>query len=173
MEPPIEVHNSPLRCGRSSVPLWVLRSRVFTCEQIVRQSGLIRSWRLLFVVSHPPTQAIWSEQPCWIKYTRNSLTSSATDHLPSRPPFSYQPPLFPAKEGEHIVPSVQRHLCKCLCCLPGTAQGDHGLSLNRIDGGTLFKPSLQDLVSAADIKPVTSQLQSCTTLCCFSPPVIP
>lgn len=93
------------------------------------------------------------------------------------PPFEaslgFQPLLFPAKEGEHIVPSVQHHLCMCWCCFPGTAQGDHGFSLNRIDGGTLFKPNLQDLVSAADIKPITSQLQSYTTLCCFSPPVIP
>ncbi|KAL4009381.1 hypothetical protein ACER0C_003233 [Sarotherodon galilaeus] len=58
-------------------------------------------------------QSTWSEQLSWIEYAHNSLTSSATGVSPFEVSMGYQPPLFPAIEGEHFVPSVQQHLRRC------------------------------------------------------------
>ncbi|KAL3980939.1 ETS domain-containing transcription factor ERF [Sarotherodon galilaeus] len=58
-------------------------------------------------------QTTWSEQLPWIEYAHNSLTSSATGVSPFEASLGYQPPLFPAIEGEHFVPSVQQHLRRC------------------------------------------------------------
>uniref|UniRef100_A0AAZ1XHU1 Integrase catalytic domain-containing protein n=1 Tax=Oreochromis aureus TaxID=47969 RepID=A0AAZ1XHU1_OREAU len=58
-------------------------------------------------------QTIWSEELPWIEYAHNSLTASATGRSPFEASLGYQPPLFPAVEGEHSVPSVQAHLRRC------------------------------------------------------------
>ncbi|KAL3969834.1 glutaminyl-tRNA synthetase [Sarotherodon galilaeus] len=58
-------------------------------------------------------QTIWSDQLPWVEYAHNSLTSSATGQSPFEASLGYQPPLFPALEGEHFVPSVQFHLRRC------------------------------------------------------------
>ncbi|KAL4007301.1 hypothetical protein ACER0C_001153 [Sarotherodon galilaeus] len=63
------------------------------------------------VVSH--NQTTWSEQLPWIEYAHNCLTSSATGLSPFEASLGYQPPLFPAVEGEHTVPSVQHHFRRC------------------------------------------------------------
>uniref|UniRef100_A0AAX7TMI6 Integrase catalytic domain-containing protein n=1 Tax=Astatotilapia calliptera TaxID=8154 RepID=A0AAX7TMI6_ASTCA len=63
------------------------------------------------VASH--NQSTWSEQLPWIEYAHNSHTSSATGKSPFEASLGYQPPLLPAIEGEHSVPSVQAHLRGC------------------------------------------------------------
>lgn len=59
------------------------------------------------VASH--NQLTWSEQLLWIEYVYNSHTSTATGKSPFEASLGYQPPLLPAIEGEHTVPSVQAH----------------------------------------------------------------
>lgn len=49
------------------------------------------------------------EQLPWIEYAHNSLTSPATGVSPFEASLGYQPPPFPAVEGEHFVPSFQQH----------------------------------------------------------------
>lgn len=53
----------------------------------------------------------WSPQLAWVEYAHNSLSSSATGLSPFESSLGYQPPLFPAQEGEITVPAVQNHLC--------------------------------------------------------------
>lgn len=55
----------------------------------------------------------WSDHLPWVEYAHNSLTSSATGQSLFEASLGYQPPLFPALEGEHFVPSVQFHLRRC------------------------------------------------------------
>lgn len=59
------------------------------------------------VSSNPSTQ---SEFLPWIEYAHNSPTSSATGMSPFMCALGYQPPLFPEREQEVAVPSVQHHL---------------------------------------------------------------
>uniref|UniRef100_A0AAZ1XL87 Integrase catalytic domain-containing protein n=1 Tax=Oreochromis aureus TaxID=47969 RepID=A0AAZ1XL87_OREAU len=63
------------------------------------------------VASH--NQSTWSEQLPWIEYAHNSHTSTATGKSPFEASLGYQPPLLPAVEGEHSVPSLQAHLRRC------------------------------------------------------------
>uniref|UniRef100_A0A669DIS8 ribonuclease H n=1 Tax=Oreochromis niloticus TaxID=8128 RepID=A0A669DIS8_ORENI len=58
-------------------------------------------------------QTTWSEQLMWVEYAHNSLTSSATGVSLFEASLGYQPPLFPAIEGENFMPSVQQHLRRC------------------------------------------------------------
>ncbi len=57
--------------------------------------------------------ASWSEHLPWVEYAHNSLSSSATGLTLFECSLGYQPPLFPAQEGEIAVPSVQLHLRRC------------------------------------------------------------
>lgn len=58
-------------------------------------------------------QTTWSDQLPWIEYAHNCLTSSATGVSPFEASLGFQPPLFPAVEGDLSVPSVQHHLRRC------------------------------------------------------------
>lgn len=57
-------------------------------------------------------QTTWSEHLPWIEYAHNCLTSSATGVSPFEASLGFQPPLFPAIEGDLSV-SVQHHLRRC------------------------------------------------------------
>lgn len=55
----------------------------------------------------------WSDHLPWVEYSHNSLSSTATGMSPFECSLGYLPPLFPIKEEELAVPSVQAHLCRC------------------------------------------------------------
>ncbi len=55
----------------------------------------------------------WSKQLLWVEYAHNTLPSSATGLSPFQCSRGYQPPLFPAQEGEVTVPSVQAFIRRC------------------------------------------------------------
>ncbi|XP_026048930.1 uncharacterized protein LOC113036701 [Astatotilapia calliptera] len=57
--------------------------------------------------------ASWSSLLPWAEYAHNSLTSSATGLSPFEASLGYQPPLFPERETDLEVPSVQHHLQRC------------------------------------------------------------
>ena len=63
------------------------------------------------MVSRNPSS--WSQQLLWVEYAHNSLTSSATGLSPFQCCYGYQPPLFPALEGETTCPSVQAFIRRC------------------------------------------------------------
>lgn len=63
------------------------------------------------VVSKNPSS--WSEQLLWVEYAHNSLTSSATGLSPFQCCYGYQPPLFPALEGEVTCPSASAFVRRC------------------------------------------------------------
>ena len=55
----------------------------------------------------------WSQHLLWVEYAHNTLTSSATGLSPFQCAYGYQPPLFPALEGEASCPSVQAFIRRC------------------------------------------------------------
>ena len=55
----------------------------------------------------------WSQHLLWVEYAHNTLTSSATGLSPFQCAYGYQPPLFPAREGEASCPSVQAFIRRC------------------------------------------------------------
>ena len=57
------------------------------------------------MVSRNP--ATWAQQILLDKYAHNTLTSTATGLSPFQCAYGYQPPLFPALEGEVSCPSIQ------------------------------------------------------------------
>ena len=63
------------------------------------------------MVSRNP--ATWAEQLLWVEYALNTLTSSATGLSPFQCAYGYQPPLFPALEGEVSYPSVHNFVRRC------------------------------------------------------------
>ena len=63
------------------------------------------------MVSQNPSS--WSKQLLWVEYAHNTLTSSATGLSPFQCAYGYQPPLFPALEGELSCPSVQAFISRC------------------------------------------------------------
>lgn len=54
-------------------------------------------------------QSLWSPQLSWVEYAHNSITSAATGQFLFKVFLGYLPPLLPAVEGDHTVPSVQHH----------------------------------------------------------------
>ena len=66
------------------------------------------------MVSRNP--ATWAEQLLWVEYAHNTLTSSATRLSPFQCAYGYQPPLFPALEGEVSCPSVQGFVRRATEC---------------------------------------------------------
>ena len=63
------------------------------------------------MVSQNPSS--WSQHLLRVEYAHNTLTSSATGLSPFQCAYGYQPPLFPALEGEASCPSVQAFIRRC------------------------------------------------------------
>uniref|UniRef100_A0A3P9MQ90 Gypsy retrotransposon integrase-like protein 1 n=1 Tax=Oryzias latipes TaxID=8090 RepID=A0A3P9MQ90_ORYLA len=57
--------------------------------------------------------ADWATHLVWIEYAHNSHISSATGVSPFEASLGYSPHLFPSRELELAVPSVQHHLQRC------------------------------------------------------------
>ena len=55
----------------------------------------------------------WATHLPWVKYTHNTLISSATGMYPFMVKHGYQPPLFPSQETDTAVPSVRAQL-RCI-----------------------------------------------------------
>uniref|UniRef100_A0A3B3HPI5 Gypsy retrotransposon integrase-like protein 1 n=1 Tax=Oryzias latipes TaxID=8090 RepID=A0A3B3HPI5_ORYLA len=58
-------------------------------------------------------QADWSKYLVWVEYAHNSHSSTATGISPFEASLGYSPPLFPSRELDLAVPSVQLHLQRC------------------------------------------------------------
>ena len=54
--------------------------------------------------------ASWSAHLPWVEYVHNSLVNCATGMSPFMVAQDFQLPLFPCKETEVVIPSVQAHL---------------------------------------------------------------
>ena len=63
------------------------------------------------MVSQNPSS--WSQHLLWVEYAHNTLTSSAIGLSPFQCAYGYQPPLFPALEGEASCPSVLAFIRRC------------------------------------------------------------
>lgn len=70
---------------------------------------------LCCVINQNP--ASWSTHLLWVKYSHNYYVSASTGLPPFEVSLGYQPLLFPAREAELAVPSVQ-HRGHCLSCSP-------------------------------------------------------
>lgn len=62
-------------------------------------------------VSQNPSS--WSRQLLWVEYAHNTLPVSATGLSPFNCVYGFQPPLFPALEGEVAVPSAHVLVRRC------------------------------------------------------------
>ena len=58
-------------------------------------------------------QASWSKHLVWVEYAHNTLPTAATRLTPFQCVYGYQPPLFPANEGEVTVPSAHAMVRRC------------------------------------------------------------
>lgn len=73
----------------------------------MEQANQDLEFSLRCVASH--LSASWSTHLPWVKYTHNSLISSAAGMSPFIVMNGFQPPLFPGQESDVAVPSIQAH----------------------------------------------------------------
>lgn len=95
----IGVCSSHLRSGNPSASCW-------GAGRLNRDLGTFFQ-----CTSHHP--ASWSSYLSWVKYTHNSLSTSATSMSPFRVVLGYQHPLFSEQEMDRVVPSVRENMRRC------------------------------------------------------------